>query len=130
MQVKAKAREFGYSQTLMGRYRILPGINERKTRGHAERAAINTPVQGGAADVVMMAMLRIQESKKLRELGWTLLLQIHDEVILEGPDESREEALVEVLKCMEEPWDGFGLEPLSVKLEVDARIGRSWYECK
>ena len=54
------------------------------------------PIQGGAADVVMMAMLRIEFSEVLKRLGWKLLLQIHDEVIVEGPDESKEEALAEV----------------------------------
>lgn len=125
-----KAHDVGYSQTLMGRYRQLPGIKNKKTQGHAERAAINTPVQGGAADVVMMAMLKIQKSKVLRDLKWTLLLQIHDEVILEGPEESSKEALAEVKRCMENPFDDYGLEPLLVKLEVDARIGKSWYDCK
>lgn len=122
--------------------------------------------QGGAADVVMMAMLKIHSSPKLKELGWKLLLQvrppppslrpplprmttwpppligcvyggpprvscqIHDEVIVEGPDESVEEALAEVKACMERPWDGLGLEPLLVKLEVDAKSAKSWYEAK
>lgn len=56
--------------------------------------------------------------------------QIHDEVIVEGPDESVEEALAEVKACMERPWDGLGLEPLLVKLEVDAKSAKSWYEAK
>lgn len=62
-------------------------------RSHSERAAINTPIQGGAADIVMMAMIKLNEDKRLRELGYKLLLQIHDEVILEGPAENKEEAL-------------------------------------
>lgn len=77
------------------RYRQLPDINARNShkRGHMERAAINTPIQGGAADVVMMAMIKLGHHTRLKELGWKLLLQIHDEVILEGPEESTEEAL-------------------------------------
>jgi DNA polymerase-1 len=59
--------------------------------GHALRAAINTPIQGSAADVVMMAMIKLWKSEVLKKLGWRLLLQIHDEVILEGPKESRDE---------------------------------------
>ena len=55
------------------------------------RAAINTPIQGSAADVVMMAMLKLWESEKLKSLGWKLILQIHDEVIMEGPVESKDE---------------------------------------
>lgn len=62
-------------------------------RSHSERAAINTPIQGGAADIVMMAMIKLNEDKRLREFGYKLLLQIHDEVILEGPAENKEEAL-------------------------------------
>ena len=84
----------------MGRYRQLPFAmegNSRKMVGHAERASINTPIQGGAADVAMMAMNKINASEKLKRLGWILLLQVHDEVMLEGPEETAEEAFEEVL---------------------------------
>ena len=105
------ARVEGYTRTLMGRYRELPEIKSKSSilRGHAERAAINTPIQGalahfrpfinlctdavmmfwrcvlcggagGAADVVMMAMLKASRNDRLRDLGWKMLLQIHDEV--------------------------------------------------
>ena len=101
----------------MGRYRPLPDINSRNKwkAGHMCRAAINTPIQGGAADIVMMAMLKIEKDERLRRLGYRMLLQIHDgrlmelkrnddrmmsgetgintvEVILEGPKENVEEA--------------------------------------
>ena len=67
-------------------------INEmRRRKEHALRASINTPIQGSAADIVMMAMIKLYRSEVLAKLGWKLLLQIHDEVILEGPVESREE---------------------------------------
>lgn len=62
-------------------------------RNMAFRRAINTPIQGGAADIVIAAMIKISENERLRELGWKLLLQIHDELILEGPEESSAEAL-------------------------------------
>jgi DNA polymerase-1 len=70
------------TRTLMGRYRPLPLINSRSRSEskHSERAAINTPIQGGAADVVMKAMLELHHHKKFREMGWKILLQIHDEV--------------------------------------------------
>ena len=92
-----RARETGYTRTLMGRYRPLPGFRQgpRSSSG-AERAAINTPIQGGAADVMTLAMLKIRNSEKLRRLGYRQLLQIHDEVILEGPEEFKEEARAEV----------------------------------
>jgi DNA polymerase-1 len=76
------AHSFGCTRTLMGRYRPLPGIHSRSRaeKNHNERAAINTPIQGGAADVVMKAMLLLHQHKRFRELGWKILLQIHDEV--------------------------------------------------
>ena len=90
------------------------------------RRSINTPIQGGAADVVIAAMVKIARDKKLRELGWELVLQIHDEVILEGPESSSEEALKQVINIMEHPLD----EDLLINLEVDASIGDTWYEAK
>lgn len=116
----------------MGRKRKLPNASKTKNKlsSHADRAAINTPVQGGAADVVMMAMLKIHSNQVLKELGWKLLLQIHDEVILEGPEETVDEALEELKKCMERPFDNYGLNDLQVQLVVDAKSAKSWYEAK
>lgn len=98
------------------RYRRLPdALVSRDARGnlirnplsgHALRAAINTPIQGSAADIVMMAMLKLWKSSRLKDLGWKLLLQIHDEVILEGPVENRDEVcmlrsrLVSIFCCL------------------------------
>ena len=91
------AKKEGYVRTMMGRYRRLPEAQKKgPLQSHALRAAINTPIQGSAADVVMMAMLKLWRNEKLKQLGWKMLLQIHDEVILEGPKESRDEALAEV----------------------------------
>jgi DNA polymerase I len=129
---KKVARDHGYTRTLMGRERQLPEALEgnRKLLGHAERASINTPIQGGAADVAMMAMNKINESDKLKRLGWILLLQIHDEVILEGPEETAEEAFEEVMNCMQEPWV-LGLPPTSVPLLVDGSYNhKNWYDAK
>ena len=87
-------------------------------------------VQGGAADVAMMAMNKINKNVKLQRLGWILLLQVHDEVMLEGPEETAAEAFEEVLKCMEEPWV-LGLPPTSVPLLVDGSCThKNWYEAK
>jgi DNA polymerase-1 len=70
----------------------VKGIQDmRRRKEQARRASINTPIQGSAADIVMMAMIRLYRSDVLKRLGWRLLLQIHDEVILEGPVESRDE---------------------------------------
>lgn len=78
----------------------------------------------------MMAMNKINASQKLKDLGWILLLQIHDEVMLEGPEETAEEAFDEVLLCMEEPWV-YGLDKTSVPLTVDGSCKyKNWYDAK
>lgn len=133
-KTKAMARKHGITKTLMGRYRHLPGALEgkknRKALGHAERASINTPIQGGAADVAMMAMIKINKSPLLKKIGWVLLMQIHDEVILEGPEETAEEAFEEVLQCMQHPWV-YGLPQTSVPLLVDGSCKHTnWYDAK
>ncbi|KAH8079485.1 hypothetical protein JL720_9226 [Aureococcus anophagefferens] len=104
----ADAKRTGYTTTLMGRRRNLPDILEknRALQGRGARAAINTPIQGSAADA------------------------IHDEVILEGPEQHKEAALAEVTKLMEAPFDGIGLDPLHVDLTVDAKTAATWYEAK
>ncbi|GMF41287.1 unnamed protein product [Phytophthora fragariaefolia] len=127
------ARMYGYTRTLLGRYRRLPdatlkddSMASKKARGHAERAAINTPIQGAAADVVMQAMLRVHYNPRLRELGWEMVSQIHDEIIVEGPEESVDEAMKLVVHLMENPFE----KPLSVALEVDAKVDDSWFKAK
>eukprot|EP01034_Spumella_vulgaris_P022490 gene22490-28618_t len=128
---RTSAKKNHYVRTLMGRYRMLPHADEKNAAGgHQLRAAINTPIQGSAADVVMMAMIRLWKSPVLQRLGWKLLLQIHDEVILEGPKESKDEAMVEVRSLMENPYDGHGLSKLNVFLDVDAKSADSWYKAK
>ncbi len=131
-QTKKTAIAKGITRTLMGRYRQLPDAmgRNRKLVGHSLRASINTPIQGGAADVAMMAMIKINDSYKLKKLGWILLMQIHDEVILEGPEETAEEAFEEVVQCMQEPWM-MGLEKTSVPLLVDGSFCHTnWYDAK
>jgi DNA polymerase I len=123
-----RARLTGYTKTLMGRLRVLPGITSAK-RGeasHMARAAINTPLQGGAADIVMAAMLRIEHDALLRKLGFRQLLQVHDELILEGPKEAVDEALARVVQLMSRPID----RDLLVELVVDAKYARTWGEAK
>jgi len=132
---RADAKKLGFVRTLMGRLRMLPdaqlkGREHGQRQGHALRAAINTPIQGSAADVVMMAMIKLWRSETLKRLGWRLLLQIHDEVILEGPKESKDEALAEVRAVMENPFDGRGLSSLNVHLDVDAKSADTWYKAK
>ncbi|KAJ4975247.1 hypothetical protein NE237_000353 [Protea cynaroides] len=116
--------------TLLGRARRFPAMvhASNSQRGHIERAAINTPVQGSAADVAMCAMLEISRNAQLKKLGWKLLLQVHDEVILEGPMESAEVAKAIVVECMSKPFDGKNI--LQVELAVDAKCAQNWYAAK
>ncbi|KAJ7529979.1 hypothetical protein O6H91_15G073700 [Diphasiastrum complanatum] len=125
-----EARATKRVHTLLGRTRHLPYIrsSDYLERGHAERAAINTPVQGSAADVAMCAMLEISRNHTLKELGWKLVLQVHDEVILEGPTESAEVAKKLVMDSMSYPFNGENW--LRVKLDVDCKYADSWYAAK
>ncbi|KAL1567030.1 DNA-directed DNA polymerase [Salvia divinorum] len=127
---KKQAHNYHCVNTLLGRARHFPSLKNASSahKAHIERAAINTPVQGSAADVVMCAMLQISRNKRLKELGWRLLLQVHDEVILEGPTESAEEAKDIVVDCMSKPFEGKNI--LRVGLSVDAKCAQSWYAAK
>ncbi|CAM0901895.1 unnamed protein product [Alopecurus aequalis] len=129
-----KQRELAHEKsevyTLLGRSRNFPNMSYLTSgqRKHIERAAINAPVQGSAADVAMCAMLEIERNTRLKELGWTLLLQVHDEVILEGPSESAEVAKAIVVECMSKPF--YGTNILTVDLAVDAKCAQNWYAAK
>lgn len=128
-ETKKTAIKYGYTKTLMGRYRILTKHFVEKNKMkilHGLRASINTPIQGGAADVVIAAMVKIYKEKWFKEKGWKIIHQIHDEVILEGPEETAEEALELLEKIMENPLDN----KLRVKLEVDGKICDNWFESK
>eukprot|EP00929_Paragymnodinium_shiwhaense_P088075 TRINITY_DN4828_c1_g3_i3.p1 TRINITY_DN4828_c1_g3~~TRINITY_DN4828_c1_g3_i3.p1 ORF type:complete len:885 (+),score=154.29 TRINITY_DN4828_c1_g3_i3:80-2734(+) len=118
----------GCVRTLLGRSRKLRGTQsaDRKDLAAALRMAINTPVQGGAADIVTLAMLKLHNSEKLQMLGFELVHQIHDEVLLEGPEENQEEAKAEVVRLMEDPLPF----PLLARLAVSVRTGRTWHEGK
>lgn len=119
--VVEQARINGYVTTLLGRRRYLPDINSSKRiqREGAERAAINTPIQGTAADIIKLAMLRVQDELSRRHLQSRLLLQIHDELVLEVPDEEREEVSTLVQRHME------GAMALQVPLTVHLSYGQS-----
>ncbi|KAK9806725.1 hypothetical protein WJX72_000669 [[Myrmecia] bisecta] len=128
-----QATSLGYVTTLLGRRRQLPdamqtGRGKGAARSHALRAAINTPIQGSAADVAAAAMVSIAMNEQLRKMGWVMLLQVHDEVIMEGPKETAEEAQQILINCMQQPFSG--VNPLSVELLVDSNIADTWYEAK
>jgi DNA polymerase-1 len=123
------ARKLGFVQTLCGRYRRLSKIKDRSRfyKSRAENQAINTPIQGSAADIVKRAMILIDQDEYLNEeLGWHLLLQVHDELVLEGPEESADEALELVKYYMEHPFS----EDLPVPLVADPKIVDNWKEGK
>lgn len=125
-ETKAKARRSKKVFTILGRHRDLPLINNKAHRNHYERASINTPIQGSAADIVMCAMIKIHHDVRLRDLGFRMLLQVHDEVILEGPAEKADEALQIVVELMKKPFD----KELKLELTVDAKCVSSWADAK
>ncbi|MDY0349787.1 MAG: DNA polymerase I [Desulfobulbaceae bacterium] len=119
-----KAREDGYVSTLLGRRRVLPDINHpnRTRREFAERTAINTPIQGTAADIIKLAMLRTDRELRERRLGGRLILQVHDELVLEVPEEERE-ATGELLRAAME--DVVSLDvPLVVNLSANTSLAK------
>ena len=119
-----KARTEGYVTTIFGRRRPIPDINakNRAVRGFAERTAINTPIQGSAADIIKLAMVRIFERLRKEGLKSKMILQVHDELIFEIPPDERDVMEKMVREEMESVKD------LSVPLEVDVGVGRTWYE--
>lgn len=191
-------------QTMLGRHRSLPGYSKGKTRleeGRASRAAINTPIQGSAADVVAAAMVRIHFDPVFKQIGWHMLLQVHDEVrptapsilawrlcvvrtahampyvtavgctlsvclslqtwscvvqvIMEGPEESAEQARERLVQCMSKPfvkerarlhtlikgqqagkqsaaekWDACYHSGMLLDLSVDSNTAFTWFDAK
>jgi len=126
-EVMMNAKKDGFVRTLFGRQRPLPGIagKNRRAVAHGERCAINTPVQGGAADIMTSCMLRIHRSPKLKSLGYKLLLQIHDEVILEGPSKHAAEAKMELESLMLQPFLSSSVA-MKTRLTVDAKLCDTW----
>jgi len=120
----AQARETGTVRTLLGRLRRLPDLRSRNfpVRMEAERQAMNTPVQGSAADLIKQAMIDLNRELARRALRSRLILQIHDELLLEVPEAEAEAARALVKEVME------GALKLDVPLVADARLGRSWAE--
>jgi len=118
----ARARETGQVRTLLGRLRRLPDLRSRNfpVRMEAERQAMNTPVQGSAADLIKRAMIDLHRELAARKMRSRLILQIHDELLLEVPEAEAENARALVKDVME------GALKLVVPLVADARLGRSW----
>jgi DNA polymerase-1 len=121
---KQKARERGYVETVMGRRRYIPDLNSgnRQVREAAERMAINMPVQGTAADIIKVAMVNLQGEIDRQVLKTRLILQVHDDLLLESPLEEAEQARSLLKEVMS------GAMQLSVPLKVDVKVGRNWGE--
>jgi len=122
----ASVRKTGITTTLYGRQRPIPDINSRNpnARGFAERTAVNTPLQGAAADLIKIAMIAIDADLRQRKLQARMLLQVHDELVLEAPPEELE-SVKEIVKIRME-----SAEKLEVPLVVDVGIGDNWRDAK
>jgi len=119
-----KARKDGYVTTILGRRRAIPDIHSRifAKRSFAERTAINTPIQGSAADIIKLAMVRIYDRLRRDGLVSRLILQVHDELIFEIPPEE-EDVMRELVRQEME-----SVMQLKVPLKVDIDVGRSWFD--
>jgi DNA polymerase-1 len=122
--VRAQARETGFVTTLLGRRRSMADINsrDRALAQAAERTAINTPIQGSAADVIKLAMVGVHRELRAAKLEASLILQVHDELLVEAKDRDADAAKVIVQREME------GAFPLRVPLQVELAVGRHWAE--
>ncbi|MBX6351942.1 MAG: DNA polymerase I [Thermoflavifilum sp.] len=125
-EIVETARRQGYVTTLLNRRRYLKDIHSKNynLRSFAERTAMNTPIQGTAADIIKLAMVRIDEALRKAGLEARMLLQVHDELIFECP-QTEAEALEQLVRENME-----NAVALSVPLQVDVHVGRTWYDAK
>jgi DNA polymerase-1 len=122
--VVEEARKVGYTESIMGRRRYLPDLmhDNRQRREIAERMALNAPIQGSAADIIKLAMLNVQAAIEKEKLKSRLLLQIHDELILEVVS-GEEEKISDLVKR-----EMGAAYPLRAPLDVNAGLGLTWHE--
>ncbi len=122
----AKAKKLGYVETLFGRRRYLPDINHSNynLRSFAERTAINTPIQGTAADIIKIAMLKVNAALAAAQVKSHVLLQVHDELVLEVTNEEKDKVAAMVKKAMEAAVE------LKVPLVADTAFGKTWAQAK
>ncbi len=116
----------GYVTTLSGRRRYLPELSDRSynIRQFGERAAMNSPIQGTAADIIKLAMIAVHDALRDSGLKARLILQVHDELIVETPEDEVEAVKQLLSRCMGSVMD------LSVPLAASVSVGDTWYECK
>ena len=124
-QVVERARADGYVETPMHRRRALPEIksSNHNMRSFGERVALNMPIQGAAADIIKLAMVRVHRQLKEADLAARLIMQVHDELIVECPETEADQVKTILVREME------GAYPLSVPLIAEAHSGKSWLEC-
>jgi len=125
-RVVREARDKGYVETLFKRRREIPDINSRNfnVRGFAERTAINSPIQGSAADILKIAMIHLDQALEAGAYKTKMLLQVHDEIVLQVPSDE----LAAIKELVKETMES-AIE-LAVPLEADENEGKTWYEAK
>ena len=123
-QVRHSAAEKGYVETHFGRKLYLPEINSRNgmRRQAAERTAINAPMQGTAADIIKLAMINVDNWLRNQKLKSRMIMQVHDELVLEVPESEHQQVIIGIKECME------NAASLQVKLVVDVGVGDNWDE--
>ena len=122
----AEVRESGFTRTMFGRIRSIPDMDSKNpnARGFAERTAVNTPLQGTAADLIKLAMIRIDRAIAGKGLAARMLLQVHDELVFEVPPEERDKVTELVKREME------NVAELRVPLVVEVGVGPNWRDAK
>jgi len=127
-ETKRVAQEQGYVETILGRRRYFPELQSGRggvgSRRAAERAAVNMPIQGSAADIIKIAMIELHRRLGEEGLPAHLVLQVHDELVLEVREDALKTTRALVIECMESAYE------LRVPLKVDAAVGRNWMEMK
>ena len=116
----------GYSETILGRKRAIHEITASAymVRQLGERLAMNSPIQGSAADIIKLAMLKVYSELKAKHPDAKLILQVHDELIIEAPDSELDEIKELLVRNMESAMN------LSVKLAAEVNTGHTWYDLK
>ena len=124
--VKADAEKNGFVTTLYGRKRTIPELKSSNfnLRSFGQRAAMNTPIQGAAADIIKLAMVRVDRRLRQEGLAARLILQVHDELIIEAPEQEREQVCILLKEEME------AAASLKVRLLADVSWGDNWYDAK
>ena len=124
--VVVKAKEDGYVTTLFNRRRYLPELSASNAiqRSFGERVARNMPIQGTAADIIKIAMVKVYNRLRNENMKSRLIMQVHDELIIEAPENECDKAM----KILKEEMEN--AVTMKVSLSADANVGKSWYDAK